>query len=106
MAGTQRLTKIDRRAQRGGSLAAADAANETEHDHGFGDHVFRDDRFVVEQAAFGSLVSLGYLDVGQSKATQVPWEIHRLMITQVGRLVIGAIEQVRAGFTDNRQASL
>ena len=85
-------------------VACTDDQNDTEHDYGFGDPVFTDDRFVVDQAAFASLVSLGCLDIGESKASQMPWEIHRLMITQVGRLVIGAIEQVRAGFADDSRA--
>jgi len=56
-------------------------------------------RFFADQLSFGTLLSLGCVDVGQSNATtHGPWQVHRLMITQLGRLVIQAIEEVRPGF--------
>jgi hypothetical protein len=56
---------------------------------------------VVSQAAFGALVAVGWIDAGQSDSSQGRWVIHRLLITELGRLVIGAIEEVRPGFAED-----
>jgi hypothetical protein len=85
-------------------IATTDDYDDSDSDsnYGFEPRVFVDDRFQVDQAAFGSLVSLGCLDIGESKASQMPWEHHRLMITELGRLVVRAIEEVRSGFETSR----
>jgi hypothetical protein len=64
----------------------------------FGDEFYADARFLVDHAAFGALLSFGLLDVGQSQQKQGDWEIHRVVITPLGRLVVRAIEEVRPGF--------
>ena len=69
--------------------------------HGFPDAFFEDDRFLVSQAAFGALVAVGCIDAAQNNSSQGRWEIHRLLITELGRLVIGAIEEVRPGFAED-----
>jgi hypothetical protein len=71
-----------------------------EIDQGFIDAFYEGDRYLVSQAAFGALVAVGCIDVGQSQSSQGHWEIHRLLITELGSLVIRAIEEVRAGFAD------
>jgi hypothetical protein len=81
-------------------VATTDDFDDSESDstYGFEPHVFVDERFHVDQVAFGSLVSLGCLEIAQSKGAQLPWELHRLMITEIGHLVIRAIAEVRPGF--------
>ncbi len=71
-----------------------------EIDHGFTDAFYEGDRYLVSQAAFGALAAVGCIDVGQSQSSQGHWEIHRMLITELGSLVIRAIEEVRAGFAD------
>jgi hypothetical protein len=64
----------------------------------FGDKVYEEPQFGVDHAAFGALLSFGLADTGPAKASQGEWQIHRMSITPMGRLVIQAIEEVRAGF--------
>jgi hypothetical protein len=66
----------------------------------FADEVYTDARFGVDHAAFGSLLSFGLADMSESMARQSDWdwEIRRLTITPLGRLVVRAIEEVRPGF--------
>jgi len=65
---------------------------------GFSDEYYADARFLVDHAAFGALLSFGLLDVGQSQQVQGDWQIHRLVITPLGKLVVQAIEELRPGF--------
>jgi hypothetical protein len=61
------------------------------------EEMYKSPRFSLDHLAFASLRALGCVDVGQSKASQEDWEIHTLLITPLGRLVIQAIEELRAG---------
>jgi len=63
----------------------------------FTDEVTEADRFRADRGAFASLVSLGCLDLGESKVLLGEWRAHQLAITPLGRLVIRAIEEVRPG---------
>jgi hypothetical protein len=69
-----------------------------EEDDQFGDDIFTDPRFCVDHAAFGALLSFGLVDVGEHQMSSEEWQIHRLVITLLGRLVVRAIEELRPGF--------
>jgi hypothetical protein len=66
---------------------------------GFYDETLSDDRRRVDHTAFGSLVTLGCLEIGQSKVRQADWEIRPLVITPLGELLLSAIEELRPGFS-------
>ncbi len=64
---------------------------------GFTDDVISEDRFLGDRQALASLVSLGCIDLGSSKATKGEWQIHQIVITPLGALVIRALDEVAAG---------
>lgn len=64
----------------------------------FSNAFYDDPRSSVDHATFAALTSFGLVDIGQSEMQQGGWKIHRLVVTPLGQLVVGAIEEVRAGF--------
>jgi hypothetical protein len=67
---------------------------------GFADEFYKDPQFIGDRAALSSLVSVGCLDVGQSRITSLNGNAqgHQLRILPLGDMVLRAIEEVRSGF--------
>jgi hypothetical protein len=68
-----------------------------ENNEGFG-KLLDSDPVGVDHAAFGTLLTLGCVEVGQLRMSQGDWTIHALVITSLGRAVNRAIDELRPGF--------
>lgn len=68
----------------------------------FEEATYSDPRLAVDHAAFASLLRLGCVEIPDAKASYHTdggdWQIHTVLITPLGRLVIEAIAYVRPGF--------
>jgi hypothetical protein len=69
---------------------------------GFPPEVLDEDRFRADRAALASLEAVGCIDRREKHGQQGDWAVYDLTITEVGYMVIRAIEEVRPGFTARR----